>query len=189
MEEKREKDPRVAKLAYQVATKRLKRQEVKLAEIRQRTTTLVGATAIAMSFLANAVLGDHMSDLSVFSYVGLAAAGVAAFCSIKILLPTRARKLESETDDSGHGWKFSPNVEHFIDYYYKGDYVSEEGGKAGQPHTLAQTQADLVLRMAGWHKRNNEALNKLYDWFLWASVAVGVCLVAWVIDLVFIIET
>jgi len=188
VEEKRETDPRVAKLAYKVATHRLKRQEAKLAEIRQRTTTLVGATAIAMSFLANAALANRESDLSVFTYVGFAAAGVAAFCSLKILLPTRAQKLESETDDSGHGWRFSPNMEHFIEYYYEGNYVSE-AGKEGQPHTLAQTQADLALRMAGWHKRNNEALNKLYDWFFRASVAVGVCLVAWVIDLVLILET
>ena len=103
------------------------------------------------------------------------------------MLPTRAKKLGSEEATASHGWKFSPNTEEFVKYYYKGDYESEDG-TPGKPHTLEQTHAGLASQMATWHTRNDRALGKLYRLFLWAAVAVAIGLVTWTIDLVFAFE-
>lgn len=187
MTETHERDALVARLAYEAAVKRLERQELKLNEIRKRTTTLLGAAAIAVSFLANATLTDRSSDLSAFTFVGLAAAAVAGFFSIRILLPARPPKLGSEAAASGDGWKFSPNTSEFISVYYEGDYESEDG-RPGRPHSLEETHAGLAAQMAAWHARNDKGLGRLYRWFLWAAVAVGIGMTAWTIDLLFIFE-
>ncbi len=187
MVETPQRDALVAKLAYEAAVNRLERQETKLNEIRKRTTTLLGAAAIAISFLANATLTERSSDLSAFTFVGLAAAAIAGFYSIRILLPARPPKLGSEAGTSGAGWKFSPNTDEFIKFYYEGDYESEDG-RPGRPHSLEETHAGLAVQMAAWHARNDKGLGNFYRWFLWAAVAVGLGMAAWTVDLPFIFE-
>lgn len=174
----------MAKLAYTLAVARLERQEGKLHEIRTRTTTLLGAMAIAVSFLANATLTDRSSDLSVFSYIGFAAAVVAGFFSIRILLPARPGKSEPNVKGSRRGWKFSYKTSELISVYYEGDYESQDG-QSGQPHSLEATHAGLAAQMSTWHTRNDDGLKKLYRWFSWAAVALGIGMAAWTIDLIF----
>ena len=140
----RNPDPAVYALAFDEAQRGLARQEASLDELRSRTGTLVGAAAVAVSFLgASAASGGF----SLAGQLGIVAFIALATLAVVILLPFR-------------GWVFDDEVGALFSTYIEAD----------DPADIVEMHRDLALHHAAHIGHNEILLSRLY----WAfRVAAG----------------
>jgi hypothetical protein len=75
------------RLAYEAALRSLDKQEGSVGELRARTSTLLAASSLAVSFLGQKALGNP--DSSALAFAALVAFVISVAASIFVLLPKR----------------------------------------------------------------------------------------------------
>lgn len=149
-------DPRI-KLAYEEAIRGWSLQSKVLDELRSRTGVLLAATSVASAFLGSADLTRHQA-FSFWSICALVVFCASVGCCVLVLLP----KL---------GWKFTNEPDSLLKLYVEDgksiDYMYESLAKDAEEYRV----------------ENDEKLNAQFFAFTWASVALGVSVVLWLIDL------
>jgi hypothetical protein len=162
----RQRDPEVARLAFEAATERVAHQAASVDELRGRASTLLGTSAIATSFLAGFALTNRDEPLTVFAWMGFVSA-VAVAVFVALILRPRA------------GWVFAHDPDPLLKQYYRGEFDDSDG-----PLSLEESHVYLTEYMAGWIQGNAEKLEAQFRLFEYAVVAVGALVVAWIFDLI-----
>jgi hypothetical protein len=150
-------DPGTYALVFDQSREDLKRQEAALDELRSRTGTLIGASALVASFLGVAAAGDGLGLAGILGVIAfVASAGLA----IAILMPI-------------HAWIFTNDITALLK-----DYV-----EADPPATLVEMHRDLAIHASG-HIRNNERwLRILYRLFRGATILLVIEVLLLLLDL------
>ncbi|HYP23738.1 MAG TPA: hypothetical protein VEV43_09205 [Actinomycetota bacterium] len=149
-------DPRL-ELAYKEASRAITQQQASLSGLRTRAGALFGAANIATAFLAGVALENQ--DLVPVSWIAtLCFVGVCGL-TVSILLPRR-------------GWVFEQNSRVLVE-----EWIDEKdlGIDAIHKH--------LALFMRTHYERNQTSIDKLFRQYVWASLLLGVEIVAWLFDL------
>jgi len=159
-------DPDVARLAYQAATSRVAGQRSTVDELRSRASGLLGASAIATSFLAGFALDNREDDLTFFALVGFVAPVITVILLLLVLRPTDK-------------WRFGHDPERLLSYYYEGQF----SGSEGRPLPLEAMHVFATQDMSKWIAENKKKLNRYFHLFQMAVIAVGLTVLAWLADL------
>ena len=151
------RDPATYALVFDQARDDLRRQEATLDELRSRTCTLIGASALVASFLGVAAAGDGLGLAGILGVIAfVASAGLA----IAILMPI-------------HAWIFTNDIPSLLREYVEAD----------PPATLVEMHRDLAIHASG-HIRNNERwLKILYRLFRGATILLVLEVLLLLLDL------
>lgn len=155
-------------MAFHFARDRVAGQRASVDELRSRASGLLGAAAIATSFLAGFALDNRTESLTPFSWVGFISAGATAVLLLLVLWPLP-------------DWSFGHKPEVVVEAYYKGKFEGSKG-----PLSAEQTHIALANDMASWIEKNTKKLNRTFIWFRYSVLAVGVMVVSWILDLLII---
>lgn len=158
-------DPQVAQLAFDVAQDRVASQRASVDELRSRASGLLGAAAIATSFLAGFALDNRKEALNAFSWLGFFATAAIVVLLLLVLWP-------------GRDWRFGHDPKVVVDAYYKGIFDGSKG-----PLSIEETQVYIAKDMTSWIEGNADRLNRMFVLFRWAVVAVGGMVTFWIADL------
>jgi hypothetical protein len=145
------------KLVYEESVRGWSLQSSVLDELRNRTGVLLAAASVASAFLGSADLTRH-ETFSTLSVLALIAFGLVVLLCVYVLWPTK-------------GWVFTHEAAGLVDAYIKDekslDYMYEN-----------------VAKVADEYRTENEGkLNCQFSAFRWASLALGVSIALWLIDL------
>jgi len=146
------------KLAYDEAVRALSQQQSVLDNFRTRAGILLSGAAIATSFLGGEALRDGV--LGLWSWIAIAAFGVLGTCALAILWPR-------------HDWEFVAGPRRLI-----ATYIETE-----DPLPLPDIYRDLALHMEDSYDENSVRLQWLIVIFRVAGIALGIEILAWIVDL------
>jgi hypothetical protein len=139
-------------LAYQLSLRSLDQQEGVLNELRSRTGTLLAASSLVASFLgARAAAHGRLTWLAI---LGLVVFGLSLLASGYILLP-RPKMI----------------------FALRGSVLLEE--EFGISGGLPETHRRLAYWLEGYHGNNQDVIDRMFDAFVLAAVAVFAEVVIW----------
>jgi hypothetical protein len=149
-------DPRI-KIAYDESVRGWALQSSVLDEIRSRTGVLLAATSVSSALLGSADLTRH-DTFSVISICALVVFSVSVGLCVYVLWPTA-------------DWTFTHDSQLLLDAYVR------------DGRTLDYMRENLALKADEYRDANEEKIKQQFSAFRWASVALGLTIVLWLIDL------
>jgi hypothetical protein len=149
-------DPRI-KIAYDESVRGWSLQSSVLDEIRSRTGVLLAATSVSSALLGSADLTRH-GTFSAITVGALIAFSASVGLCVYVLWPT--------TD-----WTFTHDTQRVLEAY------------TGDGQTLDYMRESLALKADEYRDANEKKLRQQFSAFRWASVALGLTIVLWLIDL------
>ena len=152
----RTNDPRL-KLIYDESVRGWSLQSSVLDELRNRTGVLLAAASVASAFLGSADLSRH-ETFSVLSVLALVAFGVVVLLCVYVLWPTQ-------------GWVFTHEATSLVDAY-----VTDE-------KSLDYMYENVAIAADEYRTTNDDKLRCQFSAFRWASLALGINILLWLVDL------
>lgn len=134
----------------------LRSQEESLTELRSRAGTLLAAASLAASFLGGQALARH--GINVFAILALIAFAASIVLCVSVLLPK---------DDLVFSLDATATYRELYD-------------NASEPLEVQRRLADTLQ---AFRAENQPALTDLFRRFRWASLALGVEVLAWALEL------
>ena len=154
-------DPR-ATLVYDESVRGLDMQSTSIDELRSRTGVLLAAASVASAFLGATALQHHhvLYWVSVVAILLFVATIVLCLC---VLWPSEV-------------WEFAFNARTLDDWYFAKDGDAEEVTASDMARQMARSNADS-------REGNKAHLKCRFELFRFASIALGLNLVFWLIDI------
>ncbi len=154
--DKSDGDQRIT-IIYEEAVRGWSLQSSVLDELRSRTGVLLAAASVAVALLGSSDISKH-ETFTILGWFALGAFCVVIGLCLYVLFPTG-------------GWTFTHNVNLAL----KG-YVEDK-------RSLDDTREGLAIRAEEYRDKNDKKLRCMFLAFQGASLALGVSIVLWLIDL------
>jgi hypothetical protein len=145
------------KIIYEEAVRGWSLQSSVLDELRSRTGVLLAAASVAVALLGSSDISKH-EGFTTLGWFAIGTFGVTLGLCLYVLVPTG-------------GWIFTNNVHLSL----KG-YIEED-------RSLDDTREGLAIKAEEYRDANNKKLRCMFLAFQGASLALGVSIVLWLIDL------
>lgn len=152
-----EGEDRRIRLAYDESVRAIVQQQEALNSLHTRAGVVLSAAAVTSSLFATQIL-KHGSP-TCLSWNALAAFVVVGVAAVYVLWPR-------------HGWRFSNDVTVLLS-----DWVDKEDS------SIDAMQRQVAQFNQGAWANNQKMLGRIYDAFQVASIALGIEVVLWLIDL------
>lgn len=149
-------DQRIA-IIYEEAVRAWSLQSSVLDELRSRTGVLLAAASVAVALLGSSDISKH-EGFTILGWFAIGAFGMTLVLCLYVLFPT-------------NGWTFTHDAKLALKGYVEAEL------------NLDDTREGLAIKADEYRNENDEKLRSMFLAFQGASLALGVSIVLWLIDL------